>query len=155
MFDRLEEKRIILTSNPPDEVEDPRFAYKKTIVAAHKYLDECGEQGLARIREIYPQFTIIPTSILDDDSMANFQQAVFKSLGIIRVYTKKVGHDPEFKDPIILPIGANVEDAAFSLHKDFAHKLQFAKVWGDGKFEGQRVKNNFVLSDKDIIEFHI
>jgi small GTP-binding protein len=155
MFDRLEEKRIMLTSNPPAESDDPRFAFMKTIIAAHKFLDDGGEQGLAKLKELYPDFTVVPTSILDDDSMAAFQLAIFQALGIIRVYTKKVGHDPEFKDPIILPIGGTVEDAAMTLHRDFAHKLQFAKVWGDGKFEGQRVKNNYVLSDKDIIEFHI
>jgi len=66
-----------------------------------------------------------------------------------------VGHEPDYSDPIILPIGGTVEDAARMLHKDFAEKFQFAKIWGKGKFEGQRVKNNFVLSDGDIIEFHI
>ncbi len=154
MFDRLEEKRIILTSKPPEETDDPRFAYKKTLIAGHKYMDD-GLPGLEKLKRLYSDFTIIPTSILDDDSIIAFQSTIFDSLGIIRVYTKKVGHDPEFVDPIILPIGGTVEEAAFSLHKDFAHKMQFAKVWGDGKHEGQRVKNSFVLSDKDIIEFHI
>ena len=155
VFTRLEEKRIILTSRPPAKAEDPRYAFKKTIIAAHKYLDEGGKDGFKKIKELYPEFDTIPTSILDDDLLYIFQKAVFESLGIIRVYTKRVGHDPDFKDPIILPVGGTVEDAAFTLHKDFANKLQYAKVWGHGKFEGQRVKNNFVLSDKDIIEFHI
>ena len=87
--------------------------------------------------------------------MNKFMTTIFESLGIIRIYTKRVGHDPDFADPIILPIGGTVEEAARTLHKDFVRDLQFAKLWGDGKFEGQRVKNSFVLSDKDIIEFHI
>ena len=85
----------------------------------------------------------------------NLKKIIFESLNIIRVYTKRVGHDPDYTDPIILPVGGTVEEAAKTLHKDFAFKLQFAKVWGDGKFEGQKVKDSFVLSDKDIIEFHI
>ena len=89
------------------------------------------------------------------DSMLNMNQAIFDALGIIRVYTKRVGHDADYHDPIILPIGGTIEEAAKILHKDFAYKLQFAKVWGEGKFEGQKVKNSFVLSDRDIVEFHI
>lgn len=155
IFNRLEEKRIILTAEIPEAVEDQRFAYKKTFIAAHKCLDEGAEKGIEEIRNLYPDFKVVPTSILDDDSMKIFMATIFESLGIIRIYTKRVGHDPDFADPIILPIDGTVEDAARTLHKDFARDLQFAKLWGDGKYEGQRVKNSFVLSDKDIIEFHI
>ncbi len=74
---------------------------------------------------------------------------------IIRVYTKTPGKEVDYSDPIILPFDATVEDAALSIHKDFAHKLQYAKVWGEGKFDGQRVTNSFQLTDGDVIEFHI
>ncbi len=152
---KLEEKRIILTESIPQQIDDPRFAYKKTIIAAHKCFEENSAECIKQLKKLYPDFIIVPTSILDDNSLRVFLAAIFKSLGVIRIYTKRVGHEPDFIDPIILPAGGNVEDAAKTLHKDFASKLQFAKVWGDGKFEGQRVKNNFVLSDKDVIEFHI
>nr|MBN2278430.1 50S ribosome-binding GTPase [candidate division Zixibacteria bacterium] len=152
---RLDEKRIILKAQVDGPADDPRYAYKKTIIAAHKFLDENGDAGLERLRRLYPDFRIVPTSVLDDTAMLSFQRAIFESLGIIRVFTKKVGREPDFRDPIILPNGGTVDDAAISLHKDFARKLQYAKVWGAGKHEGQRVKNNFILSDGDIIEFHI
>lgn len=155
LFNRLNAKRVVLTSQIPEEIDDPRFAYKKAIIAAHKFLYENGERGLKEIKVHYPDFTIIPTSILDDDSLDNFKVAIFNSLGIIRVYTKRIGQEADYIDPIILSVGGTVEDAAIAIHKDFAHKLQYAKVWGKGKFEGQRVKNNFVLSDEDVIEFHI
>ena len=151
----LEEKSIILSPEVPHEVENPRFLHKKTIIVANKYLDDESGSGFSAIQSRFPGFKIIPTSVLDDESLNNFRRAIFEAMNIIRVYTKRVGHDPEFVDPIILPIGGNVEDAAFKLHKDFAHKLQFAKVWGKGKFEGQRVHNKFTLSDGDIIEFHV
>jgi ribosome-interacting GTPase 1 len=155
LFNRLAEKRIILTSRIPEKIEDPRFAYKKAIIAAHKFLEESGRSGLEKIKQRYSDYTIVPTSILHEDSLDNFKNAIFEALGIIRVYTKRVGHGVDYVDPIILPVGGTVEDAAKAIHKDFAHKLRFAKIWGEGKFEGQRVKNSFVLSDKDVIEFHI
>jgi len=155
LFDRVEEKRILLVARLPETIDDPRFYPKRTILAAHKFLDDGGPEGLEQLKSLYPDYTIVPTSILEDDSLVELQAAVFKSLGVIRVYTKRIGHDPEFVDPVILPEGGTVEDAALELHKDFARKFKYAKVWGKGKFEGQRVKNNFVLTDGDIIEFHI
>ncbi len=151
----VEEKSIVLTSNPPEKNKNPRFSYKKTIILANKCVEDETGQCQEKLRLRFAEFQIVPTSVLDDESLNKFRAAVFDTLGIIRVYTKRIGHDVEFKDPIILPVGGTVEQAAVMLHKDFAFKLQFAKVWGKGKFEGQRVKNNFVLTDGDIIEFHI
>lgn len=155
VLNRLEEKRIHLVSIIPEKIEDPRFAFKKTIIAAHKYLENDGREGMKKLQSAFADYKIFPSSILDDNVLNDFKKEIFNSLEIIRVYTKKIGHEADYEDPIILPIGGTVEDAAVAIHKDFAQKLQFARVWGHGKFEGQRVKNSFVLSDRDIIEFHI
>lgn len=155
LFRLVREKRIECVPLIPGDIEDKTVFYKKTFIAAHKYLDENGDKGLERLKSIYSDFVIVPTSILDDESMFNLNAAIFEALGIIRIYTKRIGHEADFNDPIILPVGGTVEDAARMLHKDFAINLQFAKIWGNGKFEGQRVKNSYVLSDKDIIEFHV
>ncbi len=157
VFDKLKERRVILTHTvpDPDSIEDASLAYKKTIIIAHKIYDDGGEERSHRCAELHPGFTIVKTSILDDDTLDNFKTEIYKALNIIRVYTKTISSEPDFSDPIILKPNATVEDAAFELHKDFAYKLQFAKVWGEGKFDGQRVQKTFVLTDGDIIEFHI
>jgi uncharacterized protein len=151
----LEEKRIHFVPKIPAVIEDPRISFKKTIICAHKFLEDGTEKSLTALKNIYHDFIIIPTSILDDNSLNDLKRGIFLSLEIIRVYTKRIGHEPVLVDPIILPIGGTVESAAMTIHKDFAHQLQFAKVWGKGKIDGQKIKNNFVLSDEDIIEFHI
>ena len=56
---------------------------------------------------------------------------------------------------LLYAVGGMVADAAIELHKDFAYKLQNTIIRGKGKFEGQRVKNNYVLSDGDMTEFHV
>lgn len=155
VLSKLEEKRIILKSEIIQKPEDPRFCYKKTIICAHKEYDDEDGSRLKKITDIFLGFNIVPTSIVDDDSMNKFKKAVFESLRVIRVYTKPVGHEPDYKAPIILPIGGTVEDAAVNLHKDFAHKMKYAKIWGQGKFDGQRVQGDFVLNDGDVIEFHM
>jgi len=152
---KLEEKRIILKHEVTGQPDDPRFSYKKTLICAHKaYDDESGEKR-AQLASLFPEFSMVATSILDEVSLAAFRKAVFDSLNIMRVYTKPVGKEADFSDPVILPIGGTVEDAATTLHKDFAHKLKYAKIWGHGKFDGQRVQRDFQLSDGDILEFHI
>ena len=151
----LEEKRIILKSDDKEKPDDPRYSFKKAIICGHKEYDDDNGKRLAQLRSMFEGFVIVPTSILDDESLNRFKREIFLSLGKMRVYTKPVGHDPDYKDPIILPIGGNVEEAALTLHKDFAQKLKFAKIWGEGKFDGQRVQKDFVLSDGDIIEFHV
>jgi len=151
----LEEKRIMFKADKSVQGEDPRFSYKRTIVAAHKSFEEDNSANRKVLDEIFPKFKIVETSVLDEKSLTDFKKAVFESLEIMRVYTKRVGAEVEIRDPIILHIGGTVAEAAATLHKDFVAKLKFARVWGEGKFEGQRVHNEFVLSDKDVVEFHI
>jgi len=151
----LEEKRIILSPERAEHHDDPSNSYKKAIICAHKSFEENTDDRLTELKAMFSNFTLAPTSVLDETSLNAFRKAAFDSLGIIRVFTKRIGAEPEFKDPIILHPGGTVEQAANVLHKDFAHKLKFARVWGEGKFEGQRVHKDFVLSDKDIVEFHI
>ena len=125
------------------------MAYKKILMVAHKMLEEGSDARLEQLTMTYPDIPIVGTSILDDVSLDKFKRAIFDGLHIMRVYTKQIGHDADFNDPIILHPGATVEEAALHLHKDFAHKLQFAKIWGAGKFDGQRVTKSFVLTDGD------
>lgn len=151
----LEEKRIILKPEADEQPEDPRLKIKKTLICAHKeYEDESGEKR-RKLAEMFPGFTMLATSIIDDESLNRLRRALFDALRIMRIYTKHIGHDPVLADPVIIPVGGTVEEAAVAIHKDFGEKLKFAKIWGPGKFDGQRVNRDFVLSDGDIVEFHI
>ncbi|HOD65673.1 MAG TPA: 50S ribosome-binding GTPase [candidate division Zixibacteria bacterium] len=151
----LREKRIILQPEVAGEPDDPKYCGKRTVLCAHKeYEDEDGSKR-RQLAGAYPGYRIVTTSIIDEASLEAFRRAIFEELRIIRVYTKPVGHDPDYRDPIILPAGGTVAEAAATLHKDFLQKLKFAKVWGKGKFDGQRVQNDYALSDGDIVEFHI
>jgi ribosome-interacting GTPase 1 len=155
VVEKLEEKRIILKPEVDEQPDDPRFSYKQTILCAHKaWEDESGEKRRS-LGQVFPGFKMASTSIIDDDAMDAFRRMIFEALSIIRVYTKNIGKEADMIDPVILPIGGTVEDAATSIHKDFAKKLKYAKVWGSGKFDGARVRGDFSLSDGDIIEFHI
>jgi len=47
-----------------------------------------------------------------------------------------------------------VQDAAAIVHKDFAHRLKYARIWGERTFDGQMVQREHVLQDGDILELH-
>ncbi len=152
---KLEEKHILLRPDNKEKPADLRFYIKKTLICAHKAMEDDSTGWSQALAGRFPGFAIIPTTLIDDESLNRFRREIFASLGIIRVYTKYVGHEAELIDPVILPVGATVEEAAVAIHKEFAAKLKFAKIWGAGKFDGQRVQRDYVLTDGDIVEFHI
>ena len=101
------------------------------------------------------QLPVIAVSAKESIGLEELKQKIYEVLDIIRVYTKTPGQKPDFTDPIILERGGTLEDAAAAVHKDFAAKLKYARLWGSGKHDGLMVKRNHVLQDGDIIELHM
>ena len=63
----------------------------------------------------------------------------------------------EFTTPYILKRGKTVADAAAHVHKDFAERLKFARLFklSGGDRDGLMVERSHVVADRDILEFHI
>jgi ribosome-interacting GTPase 1 len=97
---------------------------------------------------------IMPVSAQTHIGLEDLRRTVFERLHIIRVYTKRPGHPADTHDPVILPAGSTVMNAAEHLHKDFSAHLRYAKCWDD-QVHGQMVERSHVLKDKSIVEFHI
>jgi len=101
------------------------------------------------------RFPMLAVSATSGNNLGDLKKSIFQALEIIRVHTKSPGQKPDLTDPIILKTGSTVKNAAEDVHKDFKAKLKYAVVWGSGKFDGQRVSQDHVLQDNDIIELHI
>lgn len=101
------------------------------------------------------QVPLVATSSVTGDGLDAFRKAAFLSLGIIRIYTKAPHKKVRFTDPLILPAGATLEEAARALHKDFASGLRYARIWGDDFFDGQMAGKDQLLHDKNVLELHI
>ena len=97
-------------------------------------------------------FIVISATV--GNSLEGLKKGIFEALDIIRVHTKTPGTKADLTDPVILNRGATTKDAAQSVHKDFRSNLRYALLWGSGKFDGQRVGQEHVLQDGDIIELH-
>ena len=104
---------------------------------------------------VYKKALFLDTRKVTDALVPELKDYIFATLDKVLVYTKKPGRDAEMIDPMALPKGSTLGDLAEHLHKDFAKKLKFAKVWGSTKFPGQRVGPEFELKNKDVVEISI
>jgi ribosome-interacting GTPase 1 len=79
---------------------------------------------------------------------------IFDRLEIVRIYTKQPGKEADLKAPVLLKKGSVLLDAAYHLHKDFAENLTYARLW-NSESNGIRVARDHVMTDGDIVEFHV
>jgi len=101
------------------------------------------------------QLPVMAISTKEGIGLEELKREIYQTLDIIRVYTKMPGQKPDFNDPIVLDKGSTLEDAAAAVHKDFAHKLKYARIWGSGKHDGLMAKRDHILKDGDVIELHL
>lgn len=139
---------------PPDETGV--MVTKKTILVANKMDLPDAQDNLDVAGEFYGErFSIAPVSSVTGEGLEALKEQVFRMLDVVRVYTKIPGKPADMKAPYVLPRGSTLHDLANMIHKDFAQKLKFAKIWGANKREGQMVSRDQVLDDRDIIELHV
>ena len=93
----------------------------------------------------------MPVSVLDEDSLDAFRDAVWALTGLIRVWLRKDGIDG--RGAARARPGSTVADVADSIHHDLGVELQRARVWGpSARFDGQRVGRDHQVSDGDVVE---
>ena len=126
-----------------------------TLIVANQ-LDASGAaERLDILKEFYGDiYRICPISAETDEGKDALFQEIYTELDILRVYPKAPGKPIEHDEPIVLPAGATVLDAARNLHKDFA-EFKFARIWGPEWHDGQSVSRNDVVYDGDVVEFHL
>jgi ribosome-interacting GTPase 1 len=154
---KLNEKRIGL-GQPQEEFagnKDAPVMYKKAIIVGNKAdLDEDGKNFQALYSHYNAQLPVVAISALGI-GLDELKREIFRLLDVIRVYTKEPGVKPDMTDPMVLKKGSTLEMAAAAIHKSFAQRMKYARIWGSGKFDGVMVKRDHVLQDGDIIELHL
>jgi hypothetical protein len=162
----LRTKRVTLTehwevpSTTPEEnaasEADPFAVRLPTLLVANKS-DRIAniDAELEAFREVagirYPGLTV---SAATGHALAEIGAALFRYLGIVRVYTKAPGHAPDKTRPFTVRSGQTVRDVARLVHKDVERSLRYARVWGHSGFDGQQVGAEHILADRDVVELH-
>ena len=145
----------LLTELENRKIEIRENKIKVLIVGNKLDLADASENYLALKNKYEGQFPVMAISAREGSGLEELKLKIYQVLDIIRVYTKTPGQKPDLTDPIILDRGSTLADAAASVHKDFAAKLKFARIWGSGKHDGIMAKRNHILKDGDIIELHL
>jgi ribosome-interacting GTPase 1 len=143
-----------------DEVEDAIYEntiYKPAVIAANK-IDLRGAEGNLKLLRTYlhGKVPIIAVSCEKGTGLEKIGETLFKTLDIMRVYTKEPSERQYSKKPFILKRDSTIYDLAKNIHSDFKENFNFARVWAKRLvFSPQKVGPSFVLQDGDIVEIHV
>jgi|UniRef100_A0A7C5AKP1 ribosome-interacting GTPase 1 len=100
------------------------------------------------------RFPVQAVSARTGQGLAELRAALFRVLNLIRVYTRPPGKAANFNSPFVLPPSTTVLELATRIHHDLGKNFKYARVWGKGTFEGQRVQRDYLLKEGDIVEIH-
>ena len=156
---KLKEKRVEFAAEdyvPPEEGPGPPQFKKRTLLVANKKDLDAGGDHLETLKFFFEgQLAILPVSSLLGEGLEELKKRIFSILHVIRVYSKAPGKKPDHNEPFVLKRGSTVIDMARAVHKDFAEKLAYARLWRGEEYTGQMVNRDFILEDEDICELHI
>ena len=105
------------------------------------------------LKKNFPDAALI--SCEQKKGLEEFKAKVWDKLGLLRIYLKPVGKEPDMEQPLIMKKGATVADVARKINRNWEGNLKYAKVWGSSKFPGQALGGDYKLKDKDVVELHL
>jgi uncharacterized protein len=116
-----------------------------SILAATK-ADEAPPGAIERLAATLPELELVAVSVLDEESLDAFREAVWQLTGLVRVFLRD-------EEPVALHPPVSVLDVAHTIHHELGESCQGARVWGpSARFEGQRVGREHLLEDGDTVE---
>lgn len=113
---------------------------------------------LPRIEALARQPMTVVISIYKKLNLDGLLERLWQEMEVIRVYTKKKGQFPDFKDPIVItPQRGNktmtIENAVGLLHKSLLDEFKNALIWGSSvKYSPTACGLKHVLQDEDVMQ---
>jgi ribosome-interacting GTPase 1 len=156
----LEEWKLLPVSRTLSEDEYEHLATgivpQRVLVAGNKVDAPDSAETWDVLQELYGErWPMLAVSATTGQQLDRLRQELYTMLDVVRVYTKAPGKKPDLTAPFTLPDGSSVEEVATMVHKDFAERLKFARVWGKQTYDGQMVQRDYVVQEGDVVELHI
>ncbi|MBS1267193.1 MAG: GTPase Obg [Candidatus Woesearchaeota archaeon] len=144
--DKINEDQLI------DVLEDNKVYVPALIVINKK--DLLDKKEIKRLKkDIKPDLFI---SAQEDKNLDELKELIFSKLGIIRIYCKQPGKEPDMDEALIIEQGGTIKDICKKLHKDFVAKFKYARIWGSAKYPGLKIRSlDYEVKDKDIVELNL
>ncbi|MEK6949913.1 MAG: TGS domain-containing protein, partial [Nanoarchaeota archaeon] len=135
-----------------DVIEENKV-YLPAIVVLNK-IDMVGKEDLEKAKiKIKPDICI---SAEKKAGIEELKELIYRKLRIISIYLKEFNKKADMDEPLIMWEGSTLRDLCMKLHKDFADKFKFARIWGSSRFPGQHItKIDYILKEGDIVELRL
>ena len=153
-----------LHNNPKTESEPGWVSIPGFLVGNKSDLDDDGVRRQILSETLGPGASIIPVSLLDENSLAALPAKIFRLLDKIRVYCKAPGKPADLSTPTVLKSGSTALAFSETIHKDLLEKFKFARLWRKGQAGGEksegptpdgiRIARDYELKDGDVVEIH-
>jgi len=149
------ERGLTLVTRPRSELDPSDRGRMGGLIVANKIDASDGRANAAALEELYRgRLEVLGVSATAGEGLDRLARRLWELLAVIRIYTKEPGQDADMDKPYILPVGSGVEDLARAIHRDLPEMMKYARLWGHGRFDGQRAHRNQVLHDRDVVEIH-
>jgi ribosome-interacting GTPase 1 len=156
VVERLAQAKALLGTPPAGAEVAPGTFYTRTLLVGNKTDLPGAEDRLEIAREMFGRrFPVHVVAAEHGTGLGELRETIYQFLKVIRVYTKEPGKPPDMTSPFTCPVGSTVVEMAALVHRDFADGLKSARIWGTGVYDGQTVKRDHVLHDKDVVELHM
>jgi ribosome-interacting GTPase 1 len=138
-----------------EDVKRPS-SIKKAFIVANKMDSAKQEEDFQTFLELTDmKLPNMGISISTGKNIDAFLRMIYDLSGVIRVYSKNPGKEPDLEEPFVIPRESTLEELAAKIHKDFVLKLKYARIWGKTVHDGQMVQRDYVMQDGDIVEIHL
>ncbi|MDR0778703.1 MAG: GTP-binding protein [Methanomassiliicoccaceae archaeon] len=125
--------------------------YIDAIIAVNK-IDLVSPDKLGAVYEKLPDLKKVPVSAVTGYGIEELKEALFETIGMIRIFLKPQGQDADMDVPLIVKHDSSIGDVCDNIHRTFRPNFRYAMVWGSSaKFPGQTVGIDHVVRDGDVV----
>src|SRR5437764_455000 len=157
VLDRLKQTKTRLAKESYLDEEDVGLSFTQAFLVYNKIDLPGAEDRIALLKEFCPlDFREFRISAEHGTGLEELREAIYKSLDVVRVYTKlPTKKEADFDKPFTLKRGGTLLEVAELVHRDMANNFKYARVWGSAMLSpGAQMKGDYVVHDKDVVEIH-
>lgn len=152
----LSENRIVPERLQEGAESQVHLTFIPLLVLVNKFDDEGFDEDFEICCQLLEgKWPLVPVSAITGRNLDLLKLRIFQEMGLMRVYSKPPGEEPDRSAPFVLKKDSTLADFAGKVHKDFFENLKGARVWGQNVYDGQMVSRDHILHEGDVVELRI